>query len=202
MALTASPFGMAPVRMLGSRPYNAGINEYRHTANSPNPIFSGSPVSLVLGQVVAITGSPSNVAGANTPIGVFLGCEYTDPVSQKRVYAQFLPANAFNTFGAAGRIMLKVADDPDLVFKVQADGSVAYAALGRNAALVSFAGNTATGLSNMRLQAASVAGTASLAVRIVGFTEGDGVNTPGDAFTECLVMWNEGVHALRNGTGQ
>lgn len=199
MSAISSPYGLDPVCMVGSRPYSNGITFYRQVSNSANPIFTGTPVSLVSGQVAAITASPTTTAGANTPIGVFVGCEFDDPVTNRRVHSTYLPANAYNTYGASIRI--KVVDDPDVVFKVQADGSVAYAALGKNAVLKNFTGSTTTGKSAIQIEASTINTTATFAVRIYGFVE-DGNSAPGDSYTDCLVVWNQGVHALRNSTGQ
>ena len=101
-----------------------------------------------------------------------------------------------------------VADDYDLVMQVQ--GSAAFGtltngaagAVGKNVALGNFsAGSTATGNSAVNAtvgtNGASLASTATLAMRIVGIVPG----TENDAYPELLVRWNSGAHSYNFSTG-
>jgi hypothetical protein len=81
--------------------------------------------------------------------------------------------------------------------------------IGMNAALGGGlgAGSTTTGDSLVTLVSASIAATATLAVRIYDFVynaaPSPGASSmPGDPFTDVLVVWNFGVHRFLNSTGQ
>lgn len=198
MSSIAAPFGLRHVKNLGGRYNTNAIREIKMATNSATAIYTGDLVSVVLGQPAAATATPTTTASANTPTGVCVGVRYTDPVNKQEMHAQYLPANAVNL--GYTNIYVKIVDDPDALFMVQADGSVALTAIGRNAALNNFGGSTTTGLSTVRMSA-TVATTATLAVRIVDILT-DGQNAPGDAYTNVIVKFNHGVHAHVNSTGQ
>jgi len=122
------------------------------------------------------------------------------------MWAQYVPANAI-TAGYTD-VYVYVADDYDVVMQVQ--GSAAFGtltngaagAVGKNAALGNFsAGSTSTGNSAVNLvvgtNGASLASTATLAVRVIGVVPG----TENDAFPELLVKWNQGAHSYNFATG-
>jgi hypothetical protein len=73
--------------------------------------------------------------------------------------------------------------------QVQADDTVAQTALGANIGFSTFSGDTATGNSETSADAASIATTATLPLRIVGFVDGP-ESAVGDAYTDLLVKWN------------
>jgi methyl coenzyme M reductase alpha subunit len=133
---------------------------------------------------------------ASSPIGIFMGCEYQDPV-RGFVNAQMFPAGGIAS--GVKNVKFKIMDLQTVVMRVQSSGSVAATAIGMNAALVVGAGNAATGDSTFAAGAA--AATTGIALRIVGFPDMPG-SVPGDAFTDLLVMWNIGVHRLGNPLGQ
>jgi hypothetical protein len=63
-------------------------------------------------------------------IGVFVGCTYSDPVTGNLTFNQNWPANT-----VAADAKAYVVDDPDVVFMVQADATVAQTGLGGNVPL-------------------------------------------------------------------
>lgn len=200
MAATSAPYGLRPVQMLGGRAMPHGIREIKMTANSTAGVFAGDLIGLTAGSGAAAAASPTTTVGANNPIGVCIGVRYIDPVMKQEHHSQYLPANAINN--GYTEVWIKVADDPQTLFVVQADGSVDRASIGKNAALGNFgAGSTATGNSAVNLASASIAVTATLAVRIVDLVE-SGQSKPGDAFTDVVVMFNPGVHLYTQGTGR
>lgn len=191
MSLTATPFGMLPTVRLGSAYNTQGFNTYRIASAYNTSIRYGDVVKLVTdGTVEKDTGTT-----ALTPLGVFLGCEYTIPGTLNyRVWSQMWPANTVDTTAFA-----YVLDDLGGVFRMQANGAVTQAALGANAAIVQGTGSDAFGISRNSLNAASIATTNTLPLRIVGFYEGPS-SAVGDAFTDLLVKFNAGVQ-LANTTG-
>ena len=205
MSQVASPYGLRPVKMLGDRPWSHGVHGYPMTVNQTRGLFFGDPVGLVGGSPTPLLATPTNAIGANSPIGVFMGCSFTDPI-RGFVNSQYLPANAVNN--GLTKISCMIADDPMLVFAIQADGPVTVNNIGMNAALGNFtAGSLFTGDSAVNLASAGIAGAATLALRIYDFvytaTPSPGAGSqPGDPFTDCLVVWNFGVHRFQNGGGQ
>lgn len=204
MSSVAGPYGLVTRKYLGDTPFSSGMHSYPLTANQTQGFYFGDPVGLVGGQPVPLTASPTPTLGANSVIGVFYGCEYQDPI-RGFVNAQFLGPNAIS--GGATSVKLKIMDYPWLVMQVQADGPVPLSQIGMNAALGNFnAGSNVTGDSKVTLVSGSIAAGA-LAVRIydlvVNAAPSPGASSmPGDAFTDCLVVWNFGVHRFMNSGGQ
>lgn len=201
MATVASPYGLRPIGKVGQR-YVGSRRAFVVTTNNTAAIFNGDPVTINAGVITVCSATPITTRGTTTPIGVFVGCEYIDPVSGLRE-SQYLPANAV-TAGYT-KIRVFVEDDPNCLFQIQSDGSITAAQIGLNATLVMTAGSTTTGNSKVALSATTPALTATFAVRIVDLVNSTsstgGTSTPGDAFTDCIVRWNFGVHAYENGTG-
>jgi len=204
MGQVASPYGFRIVKYLGDTPFSAGMHTYPMTANIAQGLFFGDPVGLQNGSPVAVTATPTPTLSASSPIGIMMGCSYQDPI-RGFVNSQYLPANAIAN--GATQVKVKIFDYPWCVMAIQADGSVPINKLGLNASINVVAGSTADGDSNFTVNSASIAGTATLAVRIYDFVNtpepspGAG-SQPGDPFTDLLVVWNFGVHRFLNGAGQ
>lgn len=205
MAAILSPYGLKPVNLIGGRPFSGSTREFKVSTNNVAAIYNGDIV------VLSSAGNPS--AAAATPVagttagivGVCLGVRYVNPTSKQPFWAQYLPAGAI-TAGYTD-VYLIVADDPDTIYQVQ--GSAAFGtltnsaagAIGKNAALGNFGGSTATGnaLTNLvvGVNGASLANTATLAVRVLGVVAG----TELDLFPDLLVKFNVGVHSYNFATG-
>lgn len=206
MAAVASPYGLLPVNLQGGQAFNGGaVREIAMTVNSATGFFNGDLVNITAGAPTPITATPTTTANGNTPVGVFVGCRYIDPVLKQLQFSNFLPAGAI-TAGYT-QVWIRVVDDPDQLFMVQADGAVTRANIGSNSTLGGFsAGSTSTGKSAVKLLSAGIAGTNTLAVRIVDLVNNIATlpagSAPGDAFTDCIIKFNQGVHAYYNATGQ
>jgi len=196
MASVAGPYGMVPARKyLGDTPFSSGMHTYQVLTNQPVGMFFGDPVGIdASGNVQALTASPAPGSAPMT-IGVFYGAEWQDPF-RGFVNAQFLPANAINS--GAWDVRVKVFDYPWAVFRVQADASVNYTAVGQAADLGNFgAGSPWTGNSRVTLIGASVGGGNAVRIYdlVVDAAPSPGAGSlPGDAYTDCLVVWNWGVN--------
>ena len=204
MSQVAGPYGLVARKYLGDTPYSSGSHSYVLTANQTAGYFFGDPVGLVAGQPVPITATPTTTLSANSPIGIFYGCEYMDPI-RGFVNAQYLGANAISN--GATNVKLKIMDYPFLIMQVQADGPITTAQIGMNAGLQAFGtGSTVTGDSKVSLVSGSV-GAAAAAVRIYDLVynaaPSPGASSmPGDPFTDCLVVWCPGVHRFAISAGQ
>jgi hypothetical protein len=156
-----APYGLLPINLIGGQVYAGATRQIPVASNYATAIFFGDVVSIdAAGLLVKDTGTIT----AN-PIGVFMGCTYTDPVFGK-VFRQYYPGNI-----VANDIAGIVVDDPDALFKVAVvSATTVMAAAGRtmvgnNAALVQNSGSTSTG--NSRVAITDFATTATLPVRVI-----------------------------------
>tara|TARA_R110002073_G_scaffold136174_1_gene284592 strand:+ start:1661 stop:2254 length:594 start_codon:yes stop_codon:yes gene_type:complete len=189
-----APYGLVPVKLLSGVPFVGITRHYSIASNYATSIFNGDAVKLVTGGTV----ERDTADAAMTPIGVFLGCTFTDPSTKQVTFRQSYPANT-----VASDIRAYVADGTDILFKVAVVssgttiGDLAITDIGANVAGVNNAGNAITGNSQIAISDTS-ATTNSLPFRIVELVE-ETKNSSG-GFTEALVKWNAG-HAFNNLTG-
>jgi hypothetical protein len=188
------PYGLKPINLIGGQVYAGSTRLIAIASGEGTSIFFGDAVKLTSGY---ITRDPAD--SAMTPVGVFVGCTYTDPNSNQKVFKQYFPAAT-----VASDIQAYVVDDYDALFKVAVVSSgttmsgVTQAAVGFNAALVDNTGSTFTGDSLVAISA-TTATTNTLPVRIVDVVS-DTRNSLG-SYTEVIVKWNFGMHQYQNATG-
>jgi hypothetical protein len=200
MATTASPYGLKAVNHIGGTPYAGSTRLLPIASGYDLNIYNGSVMELNTGGTVeAIEDIGSNADPfPDGVIGVFVGCTYTDPNSGNITFSNYWPADTVATDALA-----YIIDDPDVVFMAQADATVAQAGLGANVPLAAVqstsTGSTVNGNSNTAIDADAVL-TATVAFRIVGFVDSP-TSTVGDAFTDCLIKFNAGIHSYNNATG-
>lgn len=194
MATVATPKGFTPVGYLSGRPYNGAFRQIKIASGLASNIFNGDLVKMLNTGTIDKEGI-TTASTANAALGVFLGCSYTDPNLNYKVFRNFWPTGTI-----ASDAYAFVADDPNLVFQIQASGTLAQTALGNNIGLVNTAGSTLVGRSRVAADFSTAATTNTLPFKIIGFVEGGG-NTVGDAFTEILVKWNFGMHHYDSATG-
>jgi hypothetical protein len=190
----SAPYGLVPVNRLDGLPYAGATRTFKIASGYATSIFNGDAVRLVTGGTIERDAADA----AMTPVGVFVGCSYTDPNTKQKLYANYYPAST-----VASDIEAYVVDDPNVLFKVAVVssgttiGDYTLADIGANAALVDNAGVAATGKSRVAVSDTS-ATTATLPVRIVALVE-ETRNSSG-GYTEALVKWNAG-HQYANTTG-
>jgi hypothetical protein len=176
MSSTLTPVGLKPVAHLTGavvRPQQGTIA----TGYASN-IFFGSPVVILADGTLGIGGDRST----NRLVGSFAGCEYTAADGRRRV-SNYWPAST-----TATEIIAFYYADPDIIYEIQADGSITQSQVG---ALLSFGtgsnevsdGSTSTGLST----AAANVGTTPTQLQIVGFNR-DPDNAAGDTYTKVHVI--------------
>lgn len=189
-----APYGLVPVNRLDGLPYAGATRSFKIASGYATSIFKGDAVALVTGGTV----ERDTFDAAMTPVGVFMGCSYTDPTLKYKVFSSYYPAST-----VASDIEAVVVDDPNVVFKVAVVssgttiGDLALTDLGANVAGVNNAGSTATGNSACAISDTS-ATTATLPFRIIGLVE-ETKNSSG-GYTEAYVKWNAG-HQYNNTTG-
>jgi len=215
MATFSGPYGLKPINLIGGQAFNGGvIREIPLTVNNTAPIFNGDLVQLgaaSAGQPTVVTSTPTTSSVGIT--GVCVGVRYQLAGQQLGypLYAQYLPTGAINA--GYTNIFIRIMDDPDCLFQVQSLGSITAASIGKTIALANFTGgtssttgNTTTGNSVVAL-ASSAANTSALACKIVDLVNdnstfgGNFPFNPGDAYTDCIVKLNFGVHAYYQSAG-
>ena len=189
MANQDAAFGMRPVRMVGGAPYTGGQSRYRIAANYGTAIFQGDMVAQVTGGTVEVHAD----AGTVPIVGVFNGCQYTDPTTKEQVFSNFYPAST-----NASDIIAFIIDDPMVVFEVQANIAVPIADLFGNFDIVyTTAGSTVTGISGAELQVTDGGTATTLAVKAIDIS-GDPENSDvGSAHTNVLVVIQNHVFGVK-----
>jgi len=198
MATTAAPYGLKAVNLVGGQPYAGSTRQIKIASGYAANIYNGSVVSVVAAgtvEIVSEVGSAADVFPAGT-VGVFVGCSYTDPNTKQKLFKQYWPSGT-----VASDAVAYVIDDPDVVFQIQADDTLAQSALGINIPVVNpTAGSTTTGNSTMAADASAIAVGATLAFKIVDFVDST-TSSVGDTYTDILVKFNPTSHAYTAGTG-
>lgn len=197
MARTATPYGLRPINLIGGQSFAGSTRQIKIASGYAANIFFGDVVAIAVdGTIVKVTtvGTNASPFPAGT-VGVFLGCTYTDPTLKYKLNSQYWPTGT-----VASDAMAYVCDDPDTLFQIQADDAVTQTMLGSNFGVNQNAGSTTSGDSAITLDVATRATTNTIALRLVDFVEGP-FSTVGDAFTDCIVKFNFGIHTYYNGTG-
>ena len=196
-----SPYGLIPINLIGGQVFAGATRQLPIATNSSTAIFYGDIVKLLAGGTV---GKDTGTDSA-TPVGVFLGCTYTDPTFGL-TFRQFYPGTTSIT-----DITAYVQEDPDALFKVAVcagtnSNTVSYltqAAVGSNVKLANGAnnaGSTATG--NSKVGVDSTEGTTSTwPIRVVDVVPETAIAGNPGSYTEVIVKWNQGMHQYLNPTG-
>ena len=187
MANLDAPFGLRPARTSISSQQQ---NRYRIAANYGTSIFQGDLVAMVTG------GGIERVAagGSGLILGVFNGCEYTDPTTGKPTFSNYYPAST-----NAADIMANVIDDPNAVFEIQADAAFPVADLAGNYDILATAGDTTSGMSRIELEVGTADSTvATLPLKAIDISQDPENSDVSSANTNVIVKINN--HLFSGGT--
>lgn len=180
MAYADQPYGFIPIRHKSGAPYNGASRPYWvDSSDSTADYFIGDPM---------IHDGTANTAALSIPgmgefaIGMLPGCTRVTAGAGNRVTGVIVAIGADTRDSLVYRAddserVVWLADDPDLVFSVQADAARAVDTVGANSnILFDASGDTSTGRSGAEADATSTTGsTAQLLV--LGFVN-DPENTP------------------------
>lgn len=196
MANTSRVNGLNPVKYLNGAAWNGQCNTYFIPSGDATAVFVGDAVKAdATGDTVAAGGlalgiqSVIQAAATNAILGVVVGFAVS-------------PLN-LNTpqyrVASTGRYVL-VCDDPNVIYEVQtSNGTLAVADVGLNANIAVAAGSTTTGNSGVTLDVGTAATTATLPLKILGFTQRpDNDNTA--ASSKVLVKINNSQFGSSTGT--
>lgn len=184
MSSTSAPFGLRPAF------HPSGLDRAQALANG---ITSGYASSILKGQPVQY-GTTANSGTLGTIIaaaatgaiaGAFAGVQWTDTTGRARV-SNYWPANTAYT---AGTCVAYFYNDQNIVYEIQADGSMAQTSIGNEFNFTNItAGSTVTGLSQATLGSATAVGNGVQGqLRVVDLAPYPG-NDWGDAYTIVRVV--------------
>lgn len=177
MSSTSAPFGLRPSF------HPSGLDRPVALANGiasayNTGILKGQPVALNTSGVIITATAGSAFQGA------FAGQEYTDLTGRRQVSNQWIANTAYQT----GSQVTYYYSDPNIVYDIQADGSLAQTSIGDQANFTNVsAGSTTTGLSQCTISTSLVGSSAVGDLRIIGLYNGVD-NAWGDAYTVVQVQ--------------
>jgi hypothetical protein len=225
----SSPYGLVAVNEFGGLVYAGSTRMYPIATGYSTSLFNGQTVKLSNGTIIA-----DNYSAASSPttpiagtIGVFVGCQYVNSMSQT-IQSQYWPASTVSNY-AVGYVI----DDPRTVFKAAVTGqgtslantantTIGYvnpAFVGTNMyTLTGNSGSTTNGNSLLALTGGAVSnGTGNVRVttaapwRVVGVVPETAVvvtataSTSGSSTTLTLAASNSsilaGMQVIASGTG-
>ena len=191
MATSATPNGAEPVGTCSSSgSFSGKVVHIKIASAYDTAIFYGDFVKLVTAGTIEKDAGTA----ALTSIGIFMGCKYTDSSTSQLTFNQTWPADM-----AASDAAAYVLIDPDVLFKMQGDATIAQTGLGANFSVIQTAGSTTIGRSKNASDASTVATTNTFPIRLVDFVDGP-TSTVGDTYTDGIYRFNAG-HQLTNTTG-
>ena len=186
MSATNAPFGLRPAF------HPSGLDRAQALAGGitsayATQILKGQPVAYSAGAGVIIPLTTAPAAGSAVAwSGAFVGVEWTDTTGRRRV-SNYWPANtAYQT----GSCVAYFYNDPNIVYEIQADGSMAQTTIGYEYNFTNTtSGSSTTGLSQCTLGSGTVAtaGSGQGQMRVVNL--GQSVdNAWGDSYTIVQVV--------------
>lgn len=196
MANTSRVNGLSVVKNLIGGASTGQVNLYFIPSGNASNVFVGDAVKAdATGDTVAAGGMATGVqsvvpaAAGDAILGVVVGFAI-NPLNLNT--PQYRAAST-------GRYVL-VSDDPNQIYEVQtSNGTLGVADVGLNASIAVAAGSTTTGSSGVTLDVATAATTATLALRIVGFSQRVD-NDPTSANAKVLVKINNSQLGASTGT--
>jgi hypothetical protein len=177
MSSTNAPFGMRPSF------HPTGLDR---AVALPNGIASAYSSGILKGQPVALNTSGNIIAATagSAYQGAFAGHEYTDLTGRRIISNQWIANTAYQT----GSQVTYYYSDPNIVYDIQADGSLAQTSIGDQANFTNIsAGSTTTGLSQCTISSSLVGSGAVGDMRIINLTPAVD-NAWGDAYTVVQVQ--------------
>jgi hypothetical protein len=172
MSSTNAPFGMRPAF------HPSGLDRAQALADG---ILSGYTSDILKGQPVKMdtSGQIQVAAAGDAFLGAFAGVEWTDTTGRRRVNNSWPANTAYQT----GSCIAYFYSDPNIVYEIQAAGSLAQSSIGDEANLSNTtAGSATTGLSQATLSTSLAGSAANAQMRIIDLAPLVD-NAWGDAYT-------------------
>jgi len=172
MANSNGAFGLRPIGVVGQAANTTGATEYRIAAGNSNTIFQGSPViPLSTGFIDKVGAAAGGTVGL---VGVFWGCEYVSSTTGETIFSNNWPGSGADTNHP---VKAFVYDNPMQTFVICSDASLTSEATARGHVFANAnfadgaAGSSTTGISSAKLGVSTIATTANLNLRIMGYQD-------------------------------
>ena len=193
MSATSAPFGLRPAF------HPSGLDRAFALANGIQAVSTSGNVSagyannILKGQPVKMnTAGWIEVASTGDAfLGAFAGVEWTDATGRRRV-SNYWPAN--ESF-QVGSVIAYFYQDANIVYEIQAAGSLTQAAIGDEFDITNeTAGSTTTGLSQATLGTSAAGSGAAKQMRVIDLAPYPD-NAWGDAYTIVRAVISESQYA-------
>ena len=182
-------YGLKPSRQLNGSPFINAQNRYRIAANNSSAIFQGDLVKpLASGNISRAEANTSDAV-----VGVFNGCFYTDPTTQKPTFLNYYPGSI-----NASDIIALVIDGPDTVFEIKADATFVVADLFKNFSITNVTGSTQTGISKVTLDVSESGTAGTFVVQAIDISQ-DVFNSDVNVSSNVGVLVRINNHFFRQG---
>ena len=203
MANQDAPFGFRAIGGMGSSYETQGTSKYQIADNSTSAIYQGdlcmmgnsaSSATDSTGVAVAVGFiSGSSVTEDVLNFGVFNGCFYTDPTTQKPTWKNYYPGAVDVPTGQL--INAYCYDNPQQLYEVQASGSLAQTDCGNLIDTNTYvAGSTINGHSKEELAATVTASGATAQWRLIRGSEDPANSDKASANSNWIVRLNESIY--------
>ena len=194
MANIDAPFGFRQVGGLGSRPTSNGTSQYKIASGQTAAIYAGDVVALAGSGGLKVEGGTTVTAGyvgpsetdASRNVGIFNGCLYEDPTTNKPTFQNYWPGDVAAAADAF------IYDNPDDLFEVQTAGTHTQAVVGQACDMVYTAGTAVTNGRSKEELLGTASGNAMFAVlRLSEDPSNSDVSNPNSNW---IVKFNTGQH--------
>ena len=205
MANQDAPFGFRAIGGMGSSYESQGQSKYQISDNWTNAIFQGDLLMMGDGSATDRAGTATEagyVAGSiaaqdGLNCGVFNGCFYNDPTTQKPTWKNYYPGAVNIT---TGYIDAFVFDNPQQLFEAQTAGTLTQASVGSLVDTGTYvAGDTVNGHSKCEVSSSVVGSGATGQWRIIRMSEDPSNSDVSSANSNWVVRLNESIY-YNNGT--
>ena len=184
MPSTSAPFGLRPAF------HPSGLDRAQALQNGiasgySSDIYKGQPVRYVTTAIGGTIGTIVPAAATGAWVGCFAGVEWTETSGRARV-SNYWPAS---TAVQTGSVTAYFYNDPNIVYEIQSDATIAQTSIGNEYNFASVAaGSTTTGLSSALLGVSTAVGNGVQGqMRVVDIAPYPG-NAWGDAYVVVRVV--------------
>ena len=200
MANIDAPFGFRQVGGLGSRPTSEGTSQYKINNGQTGAIYAGDVVALgAVGSDQAGGAIPAGYVGSSETdttrnVGIFNGCLYQDPTTNKPTFQNYWPGDVTVT---TGDIDAFVYDNPSDLFEVQTAGTHTQAVVGQACDMV-YAAGAAVSNGRSKEELAGTAGANDM-FTVLRLSEDPSNSDVSTANSNWIVRFNVGKHVYLTG---
>ena len=194
--VVSAPFGLKPIDLVGGQQFAGSTRSLPIQYGYATNIFFGDFVQLSRGNILRLAVTAGSAS--TFPVGIFLGCSFTDPLTKQKRFSQYWPAGTLS-----GDAVAIVTDDPDTIFRAvvcsatTVVGSASTALLGQNLQMIDNAGNVNTGdsLNAVAAVTATPATTSTFPVRVVALISETAITTSatGSSSTTAVTLTGTGL---------